>query len=72
MQNRHKDGKSLETLLVHFENKNYDIDVDKLSYIISRLENSQAVKIKNEKEAFKLMKKFKLYDSIFLEGISKN
>jgi len=55
---------------VTFKDKIYKLDNKKVIYVLSRLTNKNLDNI-NEDEIVKLMKKYELYDEIFLENINK-
>ena len=50
--------------------ESYDIEIDKLIFVLSKLENKK-ITFKNLKQIEKLMKKYKLYDEHFLKNINK-
>ena len=52
------------------EIKSYDIEIDKLIFVLSKLENKK-ITFENLKQIEKLMKKYKLYDEHFLKNINK-
>ena len=58
------------TITITFNNKNYNIEITKLMYAISRLEGKN-VKYISELQAKAYMLKYHLYDDIFLDGINK-
>ena len=48
----------------------YEIETGKMLFILSKLENKK-VEFQNINQIQKLMKKYRLFDKIFLENISK-
>lgn len=51
--------------------KSLDINVDKLIFVLSKLENNKNLKFKNIKQLEKLMKKYSLYNEVFLTNLNK-
>lgn len=49
---------------------NYDIKIDKILFILSKLENKN-IKFESFEQIEKLMKKYKLFDEYFLDNINK-
>ena len=56
-------------ITVNFNKVNYDVDVEKVLYIISLLKNSK-VTCNSEDEFKQLLSKYKLYDEVFLSSVS--
>ena len=50
--------------------KTFDIDIDKLTYVLSRLEGKK-LKYTNQKQIENLLEKYNLFDRYFLENINK-
>ena len=48
----------------------YEIEEDNLFFVLSKLENKK-IEFENNNQIKKLMNKYKLYDKMFLENISK-
>ena len=51
--------------------KKYDIEIDKLIYVLSKLENDSKLKYQNQEQIEKLMKKYDLFNEYFLKNINK-
>lgn len=49
----------------------FNIKLDKLIYVLSKLENNNNLKFENQKQIETLMKKYNLFDEYFLENINK-
>ena len=49
----------------------FNVELDKLIYILSKLENNKNLKYKNQEQIENLMKKHSLYDEHFLKNINK-
>ncbi len=60
--------KILDKVKIKFKNKNYEIDIDKILYVLSALSDKKLNK-NDVKIISKLMKKFKLFDEMFLKSI---
>ena len=51
--------------------KKYDIEIDKLIYVLSKLENDNNLKYKSQKQIENLMKKYDLFNEHFLKNANK-
>ena len=54
---------------VVFEGKTYEINVEKLRAVVSRLEGKEVI-FETEGDVDKYLKKHKLYDEVFLIGVN--
>lgn len=52
------------------EIRSYDIEIDKLIFVLSKLENKEII-FESPEQIKKLMKKYKLLDEYFLKNINK-
>ena len=50
--------------------KTFDVEIDKLIYVLSRLERKK-LEYKNQKQIETLLEKYDLFDEYFLENINK-
>lgn len=64
----------MKTITIKLENdntlKNYEVELEKLLYILSRLENNKTLKFESLAQIEKLIDKYKLYDEDFLSNIN--
>lgn len=49
----------------------FEIEVDKLIYVLSRLENNNNLKYENQEQIEDLMKKYNLFDEYFLKNVNR-
>lgn len=52
------------------EHHEFDVEIKKLVYILSKLENNNNLKYENQKQIENLMKKYGLFDEYFLKNIN--
>ena len=66
-----KEGKMIiaDNIIIAFKGIEYKINVDKLEYALSILENKKII-IRNDKQVRELLLKYKLYDEAFLKNIN--
>ena len=50
--------------------ESFDIEIDKIIYILSRLENNSKLKYKNQKQVEFLLEKYNLFDEYFLKNVN--
>lgn len=55
--------------MVTFKGKNFNIDLEKLKFVMRYLENNEDFVFKNDDEAVEYLKKHRLLDEVFLRGI---
>lgn len=64
----------MKTITIKLENdntlKNYEVELEKLLYILSKLENNKTLKFESLAQIEKLIDKYKLYDEDFLSNIN--
>ena len=60
----------MKTIKILYQNRMYDLALKKVVHILNILENKPP-KDFEEKEVIELMKKYKLFDCIFLNNINK-
>lgn len=60
-----------KVIVIWFENECYNINADKLLYVIKSLENKPNFKFKSAKQIDELLKFYGLYDKSFLESVDK-
>ena len=53
------------------EYQEFDVEIKKLLYILSKLENNNDLKYENQEQIEKLMEKYNLFDEYFLKNINK-
>ena len=65
----------MEYIKINFLNSDtievFNVKLDKLIYVLSKLENNKNLKYKNQKQIENLMKKHNLFDEHFLKNIDK-
>ena len=61
--------KTKRYIAITFEWKTYNIDADNLISLLEKL-SGENITYENDEQIFKYMKKYKLYDEIFLENIN--
>lgn len=61
--------KTKRYIAITFEGKTYNIDADNLISLLEKL-SGENITYENDEQIFKYMKKYKLYDEIFLENIN--
>lgn len=60
----------MKTIKISYQKHDYDLSFEKITHILTILENKKCNNLKKE-ELVNLMKKYKLFDSAFLENINK-
>ena len=60
---------SSKTLKLVLNNKEYELNIDKVLYVLKRLYNDETLKYENDKQLIKLMDNLKLIDEIFLDSV---
>ena len=58
------------SIMITFKGKNYNVDVDKLTYVIQKLEDKE-IDFKSEEDIKYYLEKCKLYDEWFLENVNR-
>ena len=58
-----------KTLKLVLNNKEYELNIDKVLYVLKRLYNDETLKYENDKQLIKLMDNLKLIDEIFLDSV---
>ena len=66
MQNQQK----LKTITIYLKKRKYNVELDKILYILSRFENKN-IKFKSQAETIEYLKKFKLLDKYFLQKVNE-
>lgn len=49
----------------------FDIEIDKLIYVLQKLESNDTLKFENQKQIEDLMNKYGLFDEHFLKNLNK-
>ena len=60
---------SSKTLKLVLNNKEYELNIDKVLYVLKRLYNDETLRYENDKQLIKLMDNLKLIDEIFLDSV---
>ena len=64
----------MKNIRIELKNQNsieyFDVNIDKLIYILSKLENKK-IEYKNQEQIRSLIKKYNLLDKYFLKNINK-
>ena len=55
---------------ISFKGKDYEIDIERISYVISKIEDCE-MKLSTKEEIIPYLKKHKLFDEYFLKNINK-
>ncbi len=58
-------------IIVNFNNKEYSVNISKLTYILSRLTSKEVKEPKTKEEVYTLMDKYNLFDETFLDAIGR-
>ena len=58
-----------KTLKLVLNNKEYELNIDKVLYVLKRLYNDETLRYENDKQLIKLMDNLKLIDEIFLDSV---
>ena len=56
-------------IVIPFEGKNYNVDCEKLEAVLSFLENKEVI-IESDEQLSELLKKYDLYNDVFLKNIN--
>lgn len=65
----------MNTIKIKFSNTDimqvFDVETDKLIYVLSKLENNDELKFESQEQIEKLMEKYGLFDEYFLKNVNK-
>ena len=64
-----QNSSSPKTLKLVLNNKEYELNIDKVLYVLKRLYNDETLRYENDKQLIKLMDNLKLIDEIFLDSV---
>ena len=61
----------MSVIKIKHEAKEFNIKIEKLIYVLSKLENNNNLKYENQEQIENLMEKYELFDEYFLNNINK-
>ena len=62
--------KTKNNITIKFKDKSYDVNIENLLIVISKLENRKIFNLSND-EIHNYLKKYQLYDDIFFKNVNR-